>query len=207
MNKVGRLGTLVTAVAVGVLLGSILFRRVPEPAPVSRPAPPPKAAPDPQAMAELAVAMERIGALETQLRQLQEKVDARGKDKEALLKDLKETAARENDFAAEGFDEKDVLPFGWRVPNRPQSVASVLGLDAARRKTLEETYQSFVDRIRRLEKDHAKTTVDGDTTRIEIEAFPTEGKALIDEWSARITAILTPDEKDKYKKMGLGLLP
>ena len=207
MNNLGRFGTWAAAVAIGVLLGALLFRRGPEPEQVSRPASPPKAAPDLPATDDLARANERIGALETQLRQLQEKVESRGKDKEALLKDLKEAAARETDLAAEGFDEKDVLPFGWRVPNRPQSVASLLGLDAARRKTLEETYQSFVDRIRRLEKEHARTTVDGDTTRIEIDAFPAEGKALIDEWSARITAILTPDEKDKYKKLSLGLLP
>lgn len=207
MNQATRIGGWAVAVAVGVVLGAILFRRGEPRMPAPRPAVPVKADAHPPAAEELARANERIGALEAQLRSLQQKVESRGADKEALLKDLKEAALREADAAGDGFEEKDALPFGWRVPNRPQSVAGVLGLDAARRKSLEETYQSFVDRIRRLEKEHAKTTVDEDTTRIEIAPFPAEGKALIDEWSARLATILTPDEKDKYKKLGLGLLP
>ena len=206
MNKPVLVVALTAAVALGILLGSLFFR----PARVEEAPRPEKArrtasASTDGAGEELSRATERIGALETQLRALQEKVDARGKDKEAAVQNLKEALAAE--AAGDGFDEKDALPFGWRVPNRPQSVAGVLGLDTSRRKTLEETYQSFVDRIRSLEKDHARTTVDGDTTRIEIAPFPAEGKALIDEWSARITALLTPEEKDRYKKLSLGLLP
>ena len=206
MNKPVLFVGLTAAVAIGILLGALLFR----PSRAEEPARPDKAhrtaaAPKEPAVEELSRANDRITALEIQLRSLQEKVDARGKDKESAVQSLKEALAL--DAAGDGFDEKDALPFGWRVPNRPQTVASVLGLDAARRKTLEETYAGFVDRIRSLEKEHSKTTVDGDTTRIEIAPFPAEGKALIDEWSARITALLTPDEKDRYKRLSLGLLP
>jgi len=208
MKKPVLVVALTAAVALGILLGALLFRparveEAPRPDKVHRTA----SAPKDGVGEELSRANERIGALETGLRELQEKVENRGKDKEALLQKLKEELANSPDLAGEGIDEKDALPFGWRVPNRPQGVSSVLGLDVPRRKTLEETYQSFVERIRSLEKVHARTTVDGDTTRIEIAPFPAEGKALIDEWSARITALLTPEEKDKYKKLSLGLLP
>ena len=206
MNKTVQIGVVTAAIAVGVVLGSILFRQRSEPAPAApRPAAAAPVAPD---RAELARAVDRIASLETQLRALQEKVDARAADKVVLLKDLKEQFAAESKSLFEGeLDDKDVMPFGWRIPHKPQSVAGLLGLDAARRKTLEETYKTFVERIRALEKEHSKTTVDGDTTRIEILPFPNEGKALIDEWSGRLTALLTPDEKDKYKRLGLGLLP
>lgn len=209
MNKTVQIGIVTAAVAVGVVLGSILFRqRTPEPAPAPRPAPVPAARVDAdRPSAELTRALDRIGALETQLRALQEKVDAPQPRKALLLKDLKEFAAESGTLLDGTLDDKDVMPFGWRVPHKPQSVASLLGLDAARRKTLEETYKSFVERIRALEQEHTKTTVDGDATRIEIAPFPNQGKALIDDWSGRLTALLTPDEKDKYKRLGLGLLP
>jgi hypothetical protein len=206
MNKTVQIGVVTAAIAVGVVLGAILFRQRHEPTPAA-PRPAPSAA-APVAPDELARAVDRIGVLETQLRALQAKVDLRAGDKEALLKDLKDQFAAESKAVFEGeLDDKDSMPFGWRIPHKPQSIAGLLGLDAARRKTLEDTYKSFVDRIRTLEKEHAKTTVDGDTTRIEIEPFPNEGKVLIADWSSRLTALLTPDEKDKYKRLGLGLLP
>ena len=209
MNKTVQMGVVTAAIAVGVVLGAILFRQRQEPA-APRPAPvatPP--VPADRTGPELARALDRITALETQLRALQEKVDSPGTRKELLLKDLKEFAAGAESkvLIQGGSEDQDAMPFGWRIPHKPQTVAALLGLDAARRKTLEETYQSFVDRIRSLEKEHAKVTVDGETTRIEIGLFPIQGKALIDEWSGRLTALLTPDEKDKYKKLGLGLLP
>lgn len=205
MYRTVQIGVITAAGAAGVFLGALLFRpRVPEVLPVSRPAP----AEVRPATADLALANDRISALEIQLRALQEKVDARGKDRETLLKALKEELVAEARTVIElPADEADERPFGWRVPNRPRNVASLLGLDAARSKTLEETYKSFVDRIRRLEKEHAKTTVDGNTTRIEIAPFPAQGKALIDEWIAQLGTILTPDEREKYRKMSLGLLP
>jgi uncharacterized protein (UPF0335 family) len=201
MNRTVQIGVVTAAVALGVILGAILFRsRSPEPVPPERPFRP--AAP-PAATADLAQANDRIAALESQLRALQEKVESRSKDKETWIKEL---AAEAKTVVVQG-EDADEMPFGWRVHNRPQAVASLLGLDAARRKTLEDTYRSFVDRIRRLEKEHARTTVDGDTTRIEIAPFPAQGKALIDDWVAQLGTILTPDERDKYKKMSLGLLP
>jgi len=207
MDKPVRIGAWIAALAVGVVVGAALFRpgRVEEPPRAARATPPP--ATDRPATDELARANERITALETQLRALQEKVDGRGKEKEALIQDLRDAFAREPGAVVEDLDEKDAHPFGWRVTNRPQTVAGLLGLDAARRKSLEDTYKSFVDRIRRLEKEHAKTTVDGDTTRIEIPPFPAQGKALIEEWKAQLGTILTPDEAEKYRKMQLGLLP
>lgn len=205
MSRTLQIVGVTAAAAAGVVLGAILFRTpTPEQLPVPRPAP----ADARPATADLALANDRIAALETQLRALQEKVDARGLDKESLLKALREEWVAEARSVVElPAAEADERPFGWRVPNRPESVASLLGLDAARRKTLEETYRAFVERIRRLEKEHARTTVDGNTTRIEIAAFPVQGMALIDEWVAQLGTILTPDEREKYKKMSLGLLP
>jgi hypothetical protein len=206
MNKTVQIGVVTAAVALGVVLGSVLFRQKPEPSPVAaRPAP---VAAD-RTTPELAKAIDRIAALETQLQALQQKVDAPQPRKELLLKDLKELAAgAEAKTLFEGtIGDDDARPFGWHVPHKPSTVASMLGLDAARRKALEETYASFVDRIRTLEKEHAKVTVDGDTTRIEIAPFPIQGKALIDEWKGRLAGLLTSDEQDKYKRLGLGLLP
>ena len=203
MNKTVQIGVVTAAIAVGVVLGSILFRQRSEPAPAApRTAP---VAPD-RTTGDLAKAIDRIAALETQLRALQEKVDAPQPRKELLLKELKELAESKTVFEGE-IEDTDDRAFGWRAHNNPKSVAALLGLDAARRKTLEDTYKSFVDRIRDLEKEHSKVTVDGETTRIEIAPFPNQGKALIDEWSSRLTTLLTPDEKDKYKRLKLGLLP
>src|SRR5204863_36299 len=111
MNQATRIGGWAAAVAVGVFLGAILLRRGEPTAPSSRPTGLAKApaGPDRQATEELARANERIGALETQLRSLQQKVESRGVDKEALLKELKEAALREADAAGDGFEEKDAL--------------------------------------------------------------------------------------------------
>ena len=210
MNKTVQIGIVTAAIAMGVVLGAILFRQKPEPALVRRPAP---VSPTPVAEggtnAELVQAMERISALETQVRALKEKVEAPQPRKELLLKDLKELAdGAEVKTLFEGtIGDEDARPFGWRVPHKPSTVAGLLGLDAARRKLLEETYQSFVDRIRNLEKEHSKVAVDAETTRIEIAPFPIQGRALIDEWKGRLAGLLTPDEQDKYKRLGLGLLP
>jgi hypothetical protein len=208
MNRTVLIGAVTGALALGVLIGALFFRstRTAEPARVEKAARPARGE-DPATTTELARANERLAALETQLRSLQEKVEAKGKDKGALLRDLKDQFAADTKTALEEVDEKDDKPFGWRVPHRPGTVAGLLGLDDARRKTLEDTYWSFVNRIRQLEKEHSKTTVSGKTTRIEIDPFPLEGKALIEDWSAQLGGIFTPDEKDRYKKLGLGLLP
>jgi hypothetical protein len=209
MSKPVQIAVVTASLAAGVVLGSILFRQRAEPAP-ARPAPVSKApvAPDP-ASAELARALDRIAALESRLRDVESKVAAAPQErKKVTLEDLKELAKESGTTVFEGtVGDEDARPFGWRVPHQPSTVGSLLGLDAARRKTLEETYQSFVDRIRALEKEHSKVTVDGETTRIEISPFPIQGKALIDEWKGRLAGFLTADEQDKYKRLGLGLLP
>jgi len=203
MNRTAQIGAVTAALAAGVVIGAVLFRAslAPEPPRVEKAARPEKGEAQ-----ELSRANDRIAALETQLRSIEAKVEAKGKDKDTFLKDLKEQLGAESKTTFDAADD-DVKPFGWRVPHQPRTVAGLLGLDAARQKMLEETYWSFVEQIRQMEKEHAKTTVDGKTTRIEIAPFPLEGKALIEEWSARLSGILTPDEKDRYKKLGLGLLP
>jgi hypothetical protein len=208
MHKTLQISIVTGALALGLLLGAILFRTRHEEPPRAEKAPRPAPAAADRTTAELARANERIAALEDQLRTLHDKVEARAKEKDAVVKELRQELVSKATTVFEGeLDGAEERPFGWRVPHRPQSIAGILGLDAARRKALDETYRSFVERIRALEKQHSKTTVDGDTTRIDIAPFPAEGKALIDDWSGQLTALLTPDEKDRYKRLSLGLLP
>jgi hypothetical protein len=213
MSRTLQIGVVTAALALGLLIGAIFFRsrheeppraeKAPRPAPVAA-AP----APSERNSAELARANERIAALENQLRSLQEKVESRAKDKEAFLKELKEELAGKTTTVFEGEgDDAAEMPFGWRVAapaperRRPPGGWMPLGARPWKRPTSPSWTASGISR-RSTRKRPWTATRPGSKSPL-----PAEGKALIDEWSGRLTALLTPDEKDKYKRLQLGLLP
>jgi hypothetical protein len=120
MNRTVQIGAVAAALATGVVVGAFLFRA--------------DRAPEPPRIEKAA----RTG-----------KGEAKGKDKEAFLKDLKDQLGAESKTTFEVADN-DVKSFGWRIPHQPRTVAGLLGLDAARQKTLEETVIAILDEGERM---------------------------------------------------------
>lgn len=98
--------------------------------------------------------------------------------------------------------EESVAPLNVRDA---AGVADLLGLDPGRAGAFTAAFESLDTQVRAIEAQRAKVSVEGDTTRIEIPAFPEEVEVLMQSWSDRLDALLTAAEKGKYKKYGLDL--
>jgi hypothetical protein len=130
--------------------------------------------------AKLAAQVRSIAALEETNRRLTEAADPLGTKERAedvelatAIKDQKKTAIE---------------------------LADLLGLDEARQKDFDAKYQDIRNRVKDLEVQKAKVTVDGDTTTITIPPFEEDGKALTREWDDWIARNLAPDEQRRYAK-------
>jgi hypothetical protein len=82
-------------------------------------------------------------------------------------------------------------------------VADLLGLDSGRQAAFTRTYEETMRRIRALEERHATAKRDGKILAITVAAFPDEGKALAREWQQQLDALLTAEEREKYRKYSM----
>jgi len=76
----------------------------------------------------------------------------------------------------------------------------VVGLDDAGQAKLQNAYDEFLPKVAAAEKAHAKVTLDGETVRLDIAAYPEEGEALRNEWGKIVAGILTPEQTGLYKR-------
>ena len=146
----------------------------------------------------------RMAALEAEVKKLREDLAAeRAKNKP--LHDLVEQA----EAAGMGPGSFEAGGPGLEVVGGPDhggplaaEIAKKLGLDAGRTKAFREAYERWLDKVEALEKEHAKVTVDGDTTTITIDRFGQAGDQLRREWDDLVEASLSADEKQAYDKQG-----
>ena len=85
----------------------------------------------------------------------------------------------------------------------PAGVADLLGLDPVRQAALVRTHDETMRKIRAAEERHARAKKDGKITEITVAAFPEEGKALAREWSLQLDGLLSPQEREKYRKYSM----
>jgi hypothetical protein len=85
----------------------------------------------------------------------------------------------------------------------PAGVGDLLGLDSGRQAAFTRTFEDTMRKIRALEERHASVKKDGKITAITVAAFPDEGKALSREWSQQLDSLLTPEEREKYRKYSM----
>jgi hypothetical protein len=83
------------------------------------------------------------------------------------------------------------------------AMAEVLGLDPARRKFFEDSYDRVVAKLREAEKRLATVTPRGDEVEIHIPPFPEEGGLLRQEWTRLLASVLTQVELERYASLGV----
>ena len=87
-------------------------------------------------------------------------------------------------------------------PGGPKGVTDRLGLKDERATAFQETYARLLKEAKALEKEHAKVSVDGDTTTIEIADFGSAGENLRRSWDDWKQQNWTSEELTAYRKGG-----
>ena len=87
--------------------------------------------------------------------------------------------------------------FEWRGM---AGYAYVLGADRAGQAKLQTAYDGVMARLRAAQKEHSKVAIEGNAVKIELSAFPDEGRALEEEWQNALAAALTPEQRELYGK-------
>ena len=95
----------------------------------------------------------------------------------------------------------DLNPHWFGHPG--STVIDLLGLDSVRESAFTRTYEETMRKIRAAEERHASAKKDGKITAITVSPFPDEGKALAREWSQQLDALLSPAEREKYRKYSM----
>lgn len=147
----------------------------------------------------------RLAALEDQVKDLRAELAAERK-KTKPLRDMYEQAEKGGMLPEGAFESGGP---GLELLAEPMSggalagkLAQTVGLEARRAKAFAETYDTWLEKAKGLEKEHAKVSVHGDTTTITIDRFGADGEALRREWDDYVARALSADEKQAYDKLG-----
>ncbi|MDF1702041.1 MAG: hypothetical protein P1V36_12865, partial [Planctomycetota bacterium] len=142
----------------------------------------------------------RLAALEDQVKNLRTELAAERK-KTKPMRDMYEEAKKDGMLPESG-PGIELLAEPLSAGALAGTLAKDMGLEARRAKAFAETYDAWLEKAKRLEKEHAKVSVYGDTTTITIDRFGRDGEELRREWDDYVAGALSTDEKQAYDKQG-----